>query len=78
MNGEILLPLVGGVLIGLAACLVLISLGKIAGISGILSNAIFNPTKPENSWRVVFVCGLILGGLSMRYYYPVLFNYSIS
>jgi hypothetical protein len=78
MNGEIIFPLLGGVLIGLAASLVLITLGKITGISGIITHAIFNPTKPENSWRILFVFGLLFGGFVMRVFYPELFNYSIS
>ncbi len=78
MNGEILFPLIGGILIGLAASLVLVGLGKITGISGILASAVFNPTLKENVWKIVFVCGLILGGLLMRRFYPELFNYSIS
>ena len=78
MTGEITFSLIGGVLIGLASSLILLSLGKITGISGILSSAVFHPTKRENSWKIVFICGLIIGGLVMRRFYPELFGYSIS
>ncbi len=58
-------PLIGGLLIGLASWLLLASLGRVAGISSITS-AVIAPSKDEASdtaWRLVFVMGLIVGGL---------------
>jgi uncharacterized protein len=58
-------PLVGGLLIGLASWLLLASLGRVAGISGIMSAAIA-PSKDEQSgraWRWMFVAGLLIGGV---------------
>lgn len=52
--------LIGGLLIGLAATLVLWANGRIAGISGILSGVIF-PVKQETAWRLLFLGGLIGG-----------------
>ena len=52
----------GGILIGLAAALLLLGRGKLAGISGILSGATF-PRQGEWGWRVLFLSGLVLGGL---------------
>ena len=58
-------PLIGGLLIGLASWLLLASLGRVAGISGIAA-AVIAPNKDEASdtaWRLVFVLGLVIGGL---------------
>ena len=50
--------LFGGCLIGLACALLLLINGKIAGISGILSDVFF--TRPqEHLWRGLFLVGLI-------------------
>ena len=59
-------PLLGGVLIGISAALLLAFNGRIAGISGILYNLLFNPlSSPERSWRLCFIIGLIGGGYLM-------------
>jgi uncharacterized protein len=55
------LPLVGGILIGLASWLLLASLGKVAGISGIASSALSADTR-NSAWRWAFLVGLITGG----------------
>ena len=52
--------LIGGALIGIAAVWLFLSLGRIAGISGIAANALLR-TK-ENLWPLMFVVGLGLGG----------------
>lgn len=53
--------LMGGVMIGCAAVLLLAVNGRIAGISGILAG-IFSPyPSSEKRWRMVFVGGLIVG-----------------
>ncbi|MBV2128001.1 YeeE/YedE family protein [Arsukibacterium indicum] len=53
--------LLGGSLIGLGTLLLLVTLGRIAGISGIVSLAIFQ--REGRSWRLAFVAGLLLGPL---------------
>ena len=55
--------LLGGVLIGLAAVLLLVSDGQIAGISGMVGGAL-RPIRPENGWRLGFLAGLVAGGLA--------------
>ena len=50
---------VGGVLIGLSACLLWLSLGRIAGISGIVGS-LWTPRAGDIGWRVVFLCSLIV------------------
>lgn len=57
----------GGALIGLAAVLLLVFNGRIAGISGICS-AVLKPHLPDNIWRIVFLAGM-LGG---AYLFPLL------
>lgn len=55
--------LIGGALIGLSAAFLLLSKGRIAGISGIAGRAIYPERSSDISWRVLFVLGLIIGGL---------------
>ncbi len=51
---------VGGVLIGLAAVWLFASLGRIAGISGIVGQFIERPVSV--GWPVLFILGLGMGG----------------
>jgi uncharacterized membrane protein YedE/YeeE len=50
---------IGGALIGLSAVLLMMSTGRIAGISGIFSG-LLNVHDDDKSWRVAFLAGLIL------------------
>jgi uncharacterized protein len=50
---------IGGVLIGLSAVLLMLSTGRIAGISGIFSG-LLNMRGEDKGWRVAFIAGLIL------------------
>jgi uncharacterized protein len=52
--------LAGGVLIGLGSLIVLLTNGKLAGISGMFSR-VLRPRKGDTLWRVVFLFGLIVG-----------------
>ena len=47
----------GGVLIGAAAALLWVALGRIAGISGIL-DGLAGPPAGEHGWRFAFLAGL--------------------
>ena len=53
--------LIGGLLIGAAAALLLWLNGRISGISGIVGG-LLAPRISETGWRVAFVVGLLLGG----------------
>lgn len=55
--------LVGGVLIGLSAAWLMATLGRIAGISGIVGNLMTQRPNGDSTWRVAFVFGLISGPL---------------
>ena len=59
-----LTPLLGGLLIGTSAVLLLLLLGRIAGISGIVWGAV--SAQPDNLWRWMFVLGLLLGPLAFH------------
>lgn len=54
-------PLIGGLLIGTAATLMMLFLGRITGISGIVWGAITG--QADNSWRWLFIVGLLVGPL---------------
>jgi len=58
-----LLGLAGGVLIGLSATWLMATLGRIAGISGIVGTLITARPKGDSAWRLTFVLGLISGPL---------------
>ena len=52
---------IGGVLLGIAAVLLLKLNGRIAGISGILNSAL-STNQDDRLWRALFVGGLVIGG----------------
>ena len=62
--------LVGGVLIGLAATLMLYWNGRVAGISGIVNRLL---RRNAGEWRWGFVAGLIFGGLILKFSKPEVF-----
>jgi uncharacterized membrane protein YedE/YeeE len=59
MPDVFLMALIGGICIGVASILMMILLGRIAGISGIVFSGIRSPL--ENAWALVFMAGLVLG-----------------
>ena len=61
--------LAGGALIGLAASLLLLGSGRVAGISGILGRAIFGQ-RGDIAWRVAFLGGLPLGAAVIGWLAP--------
>lgn len=56
--------LIGGMLIGLSALIVLRMNGKVAGISGIVGR-LFQRVPGDTAWRVWFLVGLIGGGAAV-------------
>ncbi|GHY98043.1 YeeE/YedE family protein [Vibrio cholerae] len=54
--------LIGGMLLGISATLMLLMNGKIAGISGILTG-LLTPKSRDFAWRLLFVVGMICGGV---------------
>lgn len=72
-----LLSLAGGALIGLAASVMLLLEGRIAGISGIVGG-LFNPRPGDIGWRVAFVGGLMLAGLGALWLAPEAIHAEVS
>lgn len=63
MENEILIVrgLAGGLLIGVAAALLMLSHGRIAGISNIVGGLVL--PRGDNRWRALFIAGLVLAGV---------------
>jgi uncharacterized protein len=61
--------LAGGALIGLAAALLLLGHGRIAGICGIFSG-ILRPLPGDVGWRALFVAGLVTSGAVASFVAP--------
>jgi len=53
--------LAGGLLIGVAATILLAFNGRVAGVSGIV-NGVLLPRRGDVAWRVLFLVGLVAGG----------------
>lgn len=64
---DLLLPLLGGALIGLASAVLLLVPGRIAGATGILATVI--SPRPE-AWKVAFLAGLVLTGSVAAWVWP--------
>ena len=53
---------IGGILIGLAAAILLILNGRIAGISGILAG-VLKHVKGDTAWKLAFIVGILVAPL---------------
>jgi len=53
----------GGILIGLAAALLLLANGRVAGISGI-AGGLLRPARGDIGWRLAFLLGLVAAPLA--------------
>ena len=51
--------LVGGLMIGTSATLLMHGIGRIAGISGIVGGLLIRQSRDEAAWRIAFLVGLI-------------------
>jgi uncharacterized membrane protein YedE/YeeE len=56
--------LAGGMLIGLAAAMLLLLSGRVAGISGIVGG-LLAPRRDDLAWRIAFIAGLLLAPPAM-------------
>ena len=61
---------IGGAFIGIASALLLWLNGRVAGISGTLGGAVLDAPQGDRSWRFLFLGGLILGALLVRFLSP--------
>jgi len=57
----------GGMLIGLAAAMLVLLSGRIAGVSGIVGGLLV-PRSGDIGWRLAFVGGLLLAPAAMAFY----------
>ncbi len=57
----------GGALIGLSAALLMLLMGRIAGISGIFGG-LLAPNASDRGWRVAFIAGLIAAPLLASFF----------
>lgn len=69
MESHFIMGLAGGAMIGLAAGSLLVFNGRIAGISGIYGGML-QPARGDALWRLLFVLGLVAGGLVLRVWRP--------
>ena len=65
--------ILGGALIGIAVSIMLAFNGRVTGISGIISGAL-TFKKKDFSWRILFILGLVVGGITLRVIHPVAFD----
>ena len=63
------ISLVGGLMLGVATAILLLGIGRIAGISGIFSS-LLKPKRVE-MWQVLFIAGLIISPLLYRLVKPL-------
>jgi uncharacterized protein len=61
--------IVGGVIIGVAVSVMLLFNGRVTGISGIIGG-VLNPQNLDKNWRIMFLVGLLAGGLLLKFIYP--------
>lgn len=63
------ISLVGGLILGVATVILLLGIGRIAGISGITSS-LLKPKRVE-TWQVLFIAGLVLSPLLYSVFKPL-------
>lgn len=63
------ISLVGGLMLGVATVILLLGIGRIAGISGIFSS-LLKPKRVE-MWQVLFIAGLIISPLLYSAFRPL-------
>jgi uncharacterized membrane protein YedE/YeeE len=66
---QFMMPLVGGLLIGVSASLLLLLKGRVFGVSGILAGVLL-PVKNDTAWRVGALAGLISAGVVLTFMLP--------
>lgn len=64
--------LIGGGIIGVAVSIMLYFNGRVSGISGIIQGVLF-PKKNEVSWRLLFLVGILSGGVILKLWHPSAF-----
>jgi uncharacterized membrane protein YedE/YeeE len=57
----------GGILIGLAATLLMLSLGRVMGATGILTGLVAPSSREDFSWRAALLLGMVSGPLAVLF-----------
>ena len=70
---QIMAPLLGGSLIGIAVTMMLLFNGRVTGISGIIASSLTKLTS-EGLWKWMFLSGLLAGGALIQFVRPDLFT----
>lgn len=70
-------PLAGGLMIGVAAAVMLLVNGRVMGASGILARAVFHDDEGGTERRA-FVLGMVLTGILGSMVWPEAFAYEVS
>ncbi len=65
--------LVGGVLIALSLAILLVFTGRIAGLSGVLANAL-RGSNTDGPWRAYFLAGMLIVGAAFELASPATFE----
>ena len=60
--------LIGGVMIGLSALLLMLTHGRVMGVSGILGGIVMPSGRSDIGWRVLFVIGMLAGPFAVIYF----------
>jgi uncharacterized membrane protein YedE/YeeE len=71
------LPLMGGLMIGAAASLLLLLHGRIAGISHIVGG-LWSAAAGDRAWRGWFIAGLLAGGVTLAVFQPEAFGHPVA
>jgi uncharacterized membrane protein YedE/YeeE len=62
MSDTYWIALGGGALIGLAATILWVTLGRVAGVSGVWGE-LLTPATRDRGWRIAFVAGMVVAGV---------------
>ena len=62
--------LMGGALVGLAAVVLMLANGRIAGASGIFAGLFSFRLDEEFTWRLLFIAGMLLGAVVSAHMFP--------
>ena len=66
---QVYMSLLGGVLLGAAAGIVLMANGRVAGVSGMVSSTL-RPRAADSPWQITFLLGLVAGGVLLSWIDP--------
>jgi uncharacterized membrane protein YedE/YeeE len=66
---QMVMPVIGGAVIGISVSLLLLLIGRVFGVSGILGGTVF-PVKGDTYWRLAALLGFPVAGLVMAHLMP--------